>query len=237
MAHVVSQSGDDGIDFLRTSLVAIVMVVHQPAVLRDARLGAGGGFRCNSNAEGFHPYLIVWQHKLEAWGRIIASEIIQRTFAVQAGGDGLTCRGGDADTGCSVEGVGNCNDITCETYVVRCAVRCIAGKRVLWACRQLMLLSDKGRLDMEEPMFGKAADVEAMEKQVAELESMLKQAQGGEVSYVDSINQQMTLIRFYRNVMESLGVIVDEEHFRYRTGKDGIWHVPILKWQSLGQNL
>ena len=51
---------------------------------------------------------------------------------------------------------------------------------------------------------------------------------GGEVS-VTLHNQQMTLIRFYRNVMESLGVIVDEEHFRYRTGKDGIWHVPILK--------
>ena len=104
-----------------------------------------------------------------------------------------------------------------------------AGKRVLWACRQLMLLADIGRLDMEEPMFGKAVDAQALEVQVAELESMLKQAQGGEVSYVDSINQQMTLIRFYHNVMESLGVIVDEEHFRYRTGKDGIWHVPILK--------
>lgn len=104
-----------------------------------------------------------------------------------------------------------------------------AGKRVLWACRQLMLLADMGRLDMEEPMFGKAADVEAMEKQVAELESMLKQAQGGEVSYVDSINQQMTLIRFYRNVFESLGVTIDEEHLRYRTNKEKIWHVPILK--------
>ena len=104
-----------------------------------------------------------------------------------------------------------------------------AGKRVLWACRQLMLLADMGRLDMEEPMFGKGADVEAMEKQVAELESMLKQAQGGEVSYVESIKRQMTLIRFYRNVFESLGVIVDEEHLRYRTNKDKIWHVPILK--------
>lgn len=104
-----------------------------------------------------------------------------------------------------------------------------AGKRVLWACRQLILLADMGRLDMEEPMFGKAADVEATEKQVAELESMLKQAQGGEVSYVESIKRQMTLIRFYRNVFESLGVIVDEEHLRYRTNKDKIWHVPILK--------
>lgn len=100
-----------------------------------------------------------------------------------------------------------------------------------------MLLADIGRLDMEEPMFGKAVDAQALEVQVAELESMLKQAQGGEVSYVDSINQQMTLIRFYHNVMESLGVIVDEEHFRYRTGKDGIWYVPILKRQSLGQDL
>ena len=33
--------------------------------------------------------------------------------------------------------------------------------RLLWACRQLMLLADMGRLDMEEPMFGKAVDVEA----------------------------------------------------------------------------
>lgn len=33
--------------------------------------------------------------------------------------------------------------------------------RLLWACRQLMLLADMGRLDMEKPMFGKAADVEA----------------------------------------------------------------------------
>ena len=33
--------------------------------------------------------------------------------------------------------------------------------RQLWACRQLMLLADMGRLDMEEPMFGKAVDVEA----------------------------------------------------------------------------
>ena len=33
--------------------------------------------------------------------------------------------------------------------------------RLLWACRQLMLLADMGRLDMEKPMVGKAADVEA----------------------------------------------------------------------------
>jgi len=45
-----------------------------------------------------------------------------------------------------------------------------------------MLLADIGRLDMEEPMFGKAVDAQALEVQVAELESMLKQAQGGEVS-------------------------------------------------------
>ena len=104
-----------------------------------------------------------------------------------------------------------------------------AGKRVLWACRQLMLLADMGRLDMEKPMFGKSADIEAMEKQVAELESMLKQAQGGEVSYVDTINRQILLIRFYRSIIDVMGVTIDEEHLRYKTGKDKIWHVPILK--------
>lgn len=104
-----------------------------------------------------------------------------------------------------------------------------AGKRVLWACRQLMLLADIGRLDMEKPMFGKSADIEAMEKQVAELESMLKQAQGGEVSYVDTINRQILLIRFYRSIIDVMGVTIDEEHLRYKTGKDKIWHVPILK--------
>ena len=104
-----------------------------------------------------------------------------------------------------------------------------AGKRVLWACRQLMLLADTGRLDMEKPMFGKTADVEALEIQVEELERMLKQAQGGEVGYVDTINHQMELIRFYRSIIDAMGIIVDEENLRYRTDKDEIWHVPVLK--------
>lgn len=103
-----------------------------------------------------------------------------------------------------------------------------AGKRVLWACRQLMLLADTGQLDMEKLMLGKTADVEALEIQVAELKSMLKQAQGGEVSYVDSINHQMVLIRFYRSIIDAMGVTIDEEHLRYKTGKDEIWHVPKL---------
>ena len=104
-----------------------------------------------------------------------------------------------------------------------------AGKRVLWACRQLMLLADMGRLDMEKPLYGKAADVETLEAQIADLEAKLKQAQGGEVCYVDSINRNMVLIRFYRSIVDAMGVTIDEEHLRYRTNKEKIWHVPILK--------
>ena len=103
-----------------------------------------------------------------------------------------------------------------------------AGKRVLWACRQLMLLADTGQLDMEKPMLGKTADVEALEIQVEELKRMLKQSQGGEVSYIETINQQSSLIRFYSNILSTLGIIVDEENLRYRTDKDSIWHVPIM---------
>ena len=80
-----------------------------------------------------------------------------------------------------------------------------AGKRVLWACRQLKMLAEMGRLNMESSSFGKAADVETLEAQVADLEVKLKQAQGGEVSYVDTISRQIALIRFFRNIMECNG--------------------------------
>lgn len=104
-----------------------------------------------------------------------------------------------------------------------------AGKRVLWACRQLKMLAEMGRLNMESSLFGKAADVETLEAQVANLETKLKQAQGGEVSYVDTISRQIALIRFYRCIIDAMGVTIDEEHLRYRTNKDRIWHVPIIK--------
>ena len=104
-----------------------------------------------------------------------------------------------------------------------------AGKRVLWACRQLTMLVEMGRLNMESSLFGKAADVETLEAQVANLETKLKQAQGGEVSYVDTISRQIALIRFYRSIIDAMGVTIDEEHLRYRTNKDRIWHVPIIK--------
>lgn len=104
-----------------------------------------------------------------------------------------------------------------------------AGKRVLWACRQLKMLAEMGRLNMESSLFGKAADVETLEAQVANLETKLKQAQGGEVSYVDTISRQIALIRFYRSIIDAMGVTIDEEHLRYRTNKDRIWHVPIIK--------
>lgn len=104
-----------------------------------------------------------------------------------------------------------------------------AGKRVLWACRQLKMLAEMGRLNMESSLFGKAADVETLEAQVANSETKLKQAQGGEVSYVDTISRQIALIRFYRSIIDAMGVTIDEEHLRYRTNKDRIWHVPIIK--------
>ena len=104
-----------------------------------------------------------------------------------------------------------------------------AGKRVLWACRQLKMLVEMGRLNMESSLFGKAADVETLEAQVANLETKLKQAQGGEVSYVDTISRQIALIRFYRSIIDAMGVTIDEEHLRYQTNKDRIWHVPIIK--------
>lgn len=104
-----------------------------------------------------------------------------------------------------------------------------AGKRVLWACRQLKMLAEMGRLNMESSLFGKAADVETLEAQVANLETKLKQAQGGEVSYVDTISRQIALIRFYRSIIDAMGVTIDEEHLRYRTNKDRIWHIPIIK--------
>ena len=45
-----------------------------------------------------------------------------------------------------------------------------AGKRVLWACRQLKMLAETGQLNMKNSLFGKTADVETLEAQVADLE-------------------------------------------------------------------
>jgi hypothetical protein len=81
---------------------------------------------------------------------------------------------------------------------------------------------------MKNSLFGKTADVETLEAQVADLEVKLKQAQGGEVSYVDTISRQIALIRFFRNIINAMGIKIDEENLRYQTRKSKIWHVPIL---------
>lgn len=104
-----------------------------------------------------------------------------------------------------------------------------AGKRVLWACRQIKMLVEQRRIDLQSSKSEHTEEVNRLKGIVKDLESMLKQAQGGEVSYVDSINHQMVLIRFYRSIIDAMGVTIDEEHLLYKTGKDEIWHVPILK--------
>ena len=104
-----------------------------------------------------------------------------------------------------------------------------AGKRVLWAVRKIQEFSRKGMLDDTPGLFGKSEDVKALEEKVEKLEAMLKQAVGGEVSYVESINKQMMLIRFYRSIIDAMGVTIDEEHLRYRKDNTKIWHVPIQR--------
>lgn len=103
-----------------------------------------------------------------------------------------------------------------------------AGKRVLWACREIKRLGKLGYLEETKPLFGKPEEVENLEKRIEELENMLKHALGGEVNYIETINKQSTLIRFYSRILNTLGITVDEEHSRFRTDKDHIWHLPII---------
>lgn len=104
-----------------------------------------------------------------------------------------------------------------------------AGKRVLWACRQIKMLVEQRSIDLQSSKSEYTEDINRLKGIVKDLESMLKQAQGGEVSYIETINKQSSLIRFYSNILSTLGIIVDEENLRYRTDKDEIWHVPVLK--------
>ncbi len=70
------------------------------------------------------------------------------------------------------------------------------GKRILWACRRIKAMADMGRLDLEKPMFGKAAEVEALEDQIDELKKLLD---------------------FYRKIAETMNIKVDEESLSWQT--------------------
>lgn len=84
------------------------------------------------------------------------------------------------------------------------------GRRVLWACRQLKMLAEHGRIDLERPMFSdKPAEVEGLEERIKQLERLLA---------------------FYRKVTDSYRIVVDEDQLRYRDGSSqlGIWKRPTL---------
>lgn len=101
-----------------------------------------------------------------------------------------------------------------------------AGKQVLWAARKIRELADAGKLDDTADLFGKPAEVEALEARIADLEQQLKAAQGGEVPYIDTINSQQRLLSLYRHVIDRSGFVVDEEQLRYRSKDNTIWITP-----------
>lgn len=101
-----------------------------------------------------------------------------------------------------------------------------AGKQVLWAARKIRELADAGKLEETNDLFGKPVEVEALEARIADLEEKLKAAQGGEVSYVDTINSQQHLLSLYRHIADVSGFVVDEEQLRYRNKADMIWRSP-----------
>ena len=110
-----------------------------------------------------------------------------------------------------------------------------AGKRVLWACRKIRELARAGMLSTEKSLFGKPAEVEALEGRVAELEAMLKQAQGGEQSYIDDLNEairnmdrQGKLLKLYRRITEIERITVDEGKMCYKGKYDDYWNCPAL---------
>ncbi len=105
------------------------------------------------------------------------------------------------------------------------------GRRVLWAVRQLKILAEYGRLDLERQMSSdKAAEAERLEERIKQLEDL-------EDGYIKSINDQAAaidklerLLIFYRKVADSCRVVVDEEYLRYRDKDNqiGIWKKIIL---------
>ncbi len=91
------------------------------------------------------------------------------------------------------------------------------GRRVLWACRQLKMLAEHGRMDLERPMFSdKPAEVEGLEERIRQLETL-------ETDYVKTINCQMReakereqLLAFYRKVVADNDITVDENSRKYK---------------------
>lgn len=104
-----------------------------------------------------------------------------------------------------------------------------AGKRVLWACREIKRLAQLGYLEETKPMFGKPEEVEALERDIEELKAKLKLAEGGEVSYVDTINHMERLLKVYRAVAVRANIEVDEEKLRYKPFGAVAWFTPAQK--------
>ena len=103
-----------------------------------------------------------------------------------------------------------------------------AGKRVLWACREIKRLARLGYLEETKPMFGKPEEVEGLEERIRQLETL-------EVDYVKTINDQIRegkereqLLAFYRKVVADNGIIVDEDSRKYKGKYDDYWTVPAV---------
>jgi hypothetical protein len=104
-----------------------------------------------------------------------------------------------------------------------------AGKQVLWAAQKIRDLAALGVLDECQDtasLFGDPEEVRTLKEQIDTLEEKLKQAQGGEVSYVDTINELTKRIAFYRSVISHSDMEVDEENLKYRKRGSGIWLIP-----------
>lgn len=103
-----------------------------------------------------------------------------------------------------------------------------AGKRVLWACREIKRLAQLGYLEETKPMFGKPEEVEGLEERIRQLETL-------EVDYVNTINDQIRegkerekLLAFYRKVVADNGITVDEDSRKYKGKYDDYWTVPAV---------
>lgn len=103
-----------------------------------------------------------------------------------------------------------------------------AGKRVLWACREIKRLAQLGYLEETKPMFGKPEEVEGLEERIRQLETL-------EVDYVKTINDQIRegkereqLLAFYRKVVADNGITVDEDSRKYKGKYDDYWTVPAV---------
>ena len=86
------------------------------------------------------------------------------------------------------------------------------GRRVLWACRQLKMLAEHGRLDLEKQLFSdKPAEVEG---------TINDQIREGK--------ERDRLLAFYRKVVADNGITVDENSRKYKGKYDDYWTVPAV---------